>query len=132
MDYFNTLYSDDDDTSLYDKTTKESFFIHLKDYGFDFSNVDSETRLPNSMTAVISNDVDAFNKFNLALAKLHKEKIVNILDAVSFLVADYLEPPVALKCLDEINFIALKNELMKKFTVEQNKQVGEVSLLDFL
>ena len=71
---------------------------------------------------------------HLTRSKFHKENEVNILDSVCFLVSDYLDAPIALKCLDEMNFIMVKNELQKRFKIksQENKQETDLSILDFL
>jgi hypothetical protein len=45
-----------------------------------------------------------------------------------------LDAPIALKCLDEMNFIMVKNELQKRFKIksQENKQETDLSILDFL
>ena len=80
----------------------------------------------------MANDTEPFNKFNICLSNLNKDKEVNILDAVCFLVSDYLDAPIALKCLDEMNFIAVKNELQKRFKIKSQEKGQDFSLLDYL
>lgn len=133
----DTLISDEyTDTMLNKKSYKEKFFNLLAKNGFDFSDIDDATHLPKSLIPVISNNngPEPFNKFNMALSKFHKENEVNILDSVCFLVSDYLDAPIALKCLDEMNFIMVKNELQKRFKIksQENKQETDLSILDFL
>jgi hypothetical protein len=99
--------------------------------GFDFSDIDETTKLPKFLIPVIDNVTEDFNKFNILLAKLHKNKEVNILEALSILVEDYLEPPMALKCLDELNYVALTTELKEKFKIKTTEK-QELSILDFL
>lgn len=135
---FDSLICDEyNDTAMNKKNYKDKFLSILAQNGFDFNDVDDATRLPKSLLPVISNNEgpEPFNKFNLCLSNMNKNNEVNILDAVSFLVNDYLEAPIALKCLDEMNFIALKNELQKKYkikTEEDTEEHEELSILDFL
>lgn len=110
---------------------KEKFFKVMRLNGFDFSDIDETTKLPKFLIPVIDNVTEDFNKFNILLAKLHKNKEVNILEALSILVEDYLEPPMALKCLDELNYVALTTELKEKFKIKTAEK-QELSILDFL
>lgn len=110
---------------------KEKFFKVMRLNGFDFSDIDETTKLPKFLIPVIDNVTEEFNKFNILLAKLHKNKEVNILEALSILVEDYLEPPMALKCLDELNYVALTTELKEKFKIKTAEK-QELSILDFL
>lgn len=133
MSVFDNFISDEfNELSINKKGYKEKFFSLLAADGFDFSDIDDATRLPKSLIPVIANDTEPFNKFNICLSKLHKFKVINILDAVSFLISDYLEAPIALKCLDEMNYITVKNELQKKFKIRNQEENQELSLLDFL
>lgn len=133
--YDNLICDEYNESSFTKKNYKENFYNLLSTEGFDFSDIDYSTKLPKSLIPVIDNETEPFNKFNVCLADLHKNKLVNILDAVSFLVNDYLEATIALKCLDEMNYISLTNELKKKFNIK-NKEEDEskeiLSLLDFL
>ena len=129
----DALISDDyTDTALNKKSYKEKFFNLLAKNGFDFSDIDDATHLPKSLLPVMANDTEPFNKFNICLSNLNKDKEVNILDAVCFLVSDYLDAPIALKCLDEMNFIAVKNELQKRFKIKSQEKGQDFSLLDYL
>lgn len=131
MDFFDTIDSDYNDAkSLDTKDGKAQFYEKMKIHGFNFSKIDPETRMPICLQKVIDNDEPTFVKFNFVLMKINQMKQVNILDAVSYLIADYVEPQVALKCLDELNYISLKNELSKKYRVSGNKE-NKFSLLDF-
>jgi len=129
----DALISDDyTDTALNKKSYKEKFFNLLAKNGFDFSDIDDATHLPKSLLPVMANDTEPFNKFNICLSNFNKDKEVNILDAVCFLVSDYLDAPIALKCLDEMNFIAVKNELQKRFKIKSQEKGQDFSLLDYL
>jgi hypothetical protein len=110
---------------------KEKFFKVMRLNGFDFSDIDETTKLPKFLIPVIDNVTEDFNKFNILLAKLHKNKEVNILEALSILVEDYLEPTLALKCLDELNYVALTTELKEKFKIKSAEK-QDLSILDFL
>jgi hypothetical protein len=130
---FDALISNEyTDTALNKKSYKEKFFNLLAKNGFDFSDIDDATHLPKSLLPVIANDTEPFNKFNICLSNLNKDKEVNILDSVCFLVNDYLDAPIALKCLDEMNFIAVKNELQKRFNIKNKEKEQDFSLLDYL
>lgn len=126
------ISNDYTDTALNKKSYKEKFFNLLAKNGFDFSDIDDATHLPKSLLPVMANDTEPFNKFNICLSNFNKNKEVNILDAVCFLVSDYLDAPIALKCLDEMNFIAVKNELQKRFKIKSQEKGQDFSLLDYL
>ena len=126
------ISNDYTDTALNKKSYKEKFFNLLAKNGFDFSDIDDATHLPKSLLPVMANDTEPFNKFNICLSNFNKDKEVNILDPVCFLVSDYLDAPIALKCLDEMNFIAVKNELQKRFKIKSQEKGQDFSLLDYL
>ena len=96
---------------------KDSFYKRLKDAGIDFDDIDTETRLPKYMIKVIKNEPKEYNKFNNILYKLNKEKIIAIVDSMAYLVEDWFEPNVLIKCLDEMNYYSLMNGLKKKYKV---------------
>ena len=127
---FEEMIEDGEDLSNA-QNTKDKFFKIMRNNGFDFSDIDEATKLPKFLIPVIDNDIDMFNKFNFLLAKLHKDKQINILEALAILVEDYLEPTVALKCLDELNYVALTTELREKYKISPDSK-QEISLLDFL
>lgn len=127
---FDSLIEDGEGLSN-SQNTKDKFFKIMRNNGFDFSDIDEATKLPKFLIAVIDNDTEPFNKFNILLSKLHKNKEINILEALSILVEDYLEPTMALKCLDELNYVALTTELKSKFKIKPNAK-QDLSILDFL
>lgn len=96
---------------------KDSFYKRLKEAGIDFDDIDTETRLPKYMIKVIKNEPKEYNKFNNILYKLNKEKIIAIVDSMAYLVEDWFEPNVLIKCLDEMNYYSLMNGLKKKYKV---------------
>lgn len=58
------------------QNTKDKFFKIMRNNGFDFSDIDEATKLPKFLIPVIDNDTEPFNKFNILLSKLHKNKFV--------------------------------------------------------
>ena len=102
---------------MVESENKDSFYKRLKDAGIDFDDIDSETRLPKYMIKVIKNEPKEYNKFNNILYKLNKEKIIAIVDSMTYLVEDWFEPNVLIKCLDEMNYYSLMNGLKKKYKV---------------
>ena len=96
---------------------KDSFYKRLKEACIDFDDIDTETRLPKYMIKVIKNEPKEYNKFNNILYKLNKEKIIAIVDSMAYLVEDWFEPNVLIKCLDEMNYYSLMNGLKKKYKV---------------
>jgi hypothetical protein len=104
----------------------------MKEKGFDFTDIDDASMLPKSLIPVIQNDTDAFAAFNQALSDLNKSRQVPVADAVTYLISDFLEVPIALKCLNELNYYAVKTELLKRYRIQLNKQPKDTTLLDFL
>lgn len=102
---------------MVESENKDSFYKRLKEAGIDFEDIDSETKLPKYMIKVIKNEPKEYNKFNNILYKLNKDKIIAIVDSMSYLVEDWLEPNVLIKCLDEMNYYSLMNGLKKKYKV---------------
>lgn len=102
---------------MVESENKDSFYKRLKEVGIDFDDIDSETRLPKYMIKVIKNEPKEYNKFNNILYKLNKDKIIAIVDSMAYLVEDWFEPNVLIKCLDEMNYYSLMNGLKKKYKV---------------
>ena len=102
---------------MVESENKDSFYKRLKETGIDFEDIDSETRLPKYMIKVIKNEPKEYNKFNNILYKLNKDKIIAIVDSMAYLVEDWFEPNVLIKCLDEMNYYSLMNGLKKKYKV---------------
>jgi stage III sporulation protein SpoIIIAA len=100
--------------------SKDSFYKRLKAAGIDFDDIDSDSRLPKYMIKVIKNEPKEYNKFNNVLYKLNKDKIVTIVDSMAYLVEDWFEPNVLIKCLDEMNYYSLMNGLKKKYLIDRS------------
>lgn len=135
-DFFDTLMSDyGDRQALERKQNKAKFYDFMKENGFDFNDITDEVpgfdRLPKSLIPVMQNNTDEFHKFNHLLSKLEKEGICTVADAAVYLHTDYLEVPQVLKCLDELNFYAMKTEFLKRYRLQLEKK-SETTLLDFL
>lgn len=102
---------------MVESENKDSFYKRLKEAGIDFDDIDPESRLPRYMIKVIKNEPTEYNKFNNILYKLNKDKIVTIVDSMAYLVEDWFEPNILIKCLDEMNYYSLMNGLKKKYMV---------------
>ena len=100
--------------------SKDSFYKRLKAAGIDFDDIDSDSRLPKYMIKVIKNEPKEYNKFNNVLYKINKDKIVTIVDSMAYLVEDWFEPNILIKCLDEMNYYSLMNGLKKKYLVDRS------------
>ena len=100
--------------------SKDSFYKRLKAAGIDFDDIDSDSRLPKYMIKVIKNEPKEYNKFNNVLYKLNKDKIVTIVDSMAYLVEDWFEPNILIKCLDEMNYYSLMNGLKKKYLIDRS------------
>lgn len=100
--------------------SKDSFYKRLKAAGIDFDDIDSDSRLPKYMIKVIKNEPKEYNKFNNVLYKLNKDKIITIVDSITYLVEDWFEPNILIKCLDEMNYYSLMNGLKKKYLVDRS------------
>ena len=100
--------------------SKDSFYKRLKAAGIDFDDIDSDSRLPKYMIKVIKNEPKEYNKFNNVLYKLNMDKIVTIVDSMAYLVEDWFEPNILIKCLDEMNYYSLMNGLKKKYLVDRS------------
>ena len=99
----------------------------MKDNGIDFDDIDGVSRIPVYMIRVIKNEPAEYNKFNNILYKLNKEKLIPIADAMTYLVEDWFEPQIVIKCLDELNYYSLMNALKEKYNINKSKS----SLNDF-
>lgn len=98
-----------------DEHGKEAFYKYLQENGIDFNDVDSETHLPIYLMKVIRNDPVEYNRFNNVIYQLNKEEKITITDAMNYLVDDWIDPPMLLKCLDEMNYYMLINALKIKY-----------------
>ena len=107
--------------------TKAYFYKVMKDNGIDFDDIDGVSRIPVYMIRVIKNEPAEYNKFNNILYKLNKEKLIPIADAMTYLVEDWFEPQIVIKCLDELNYYSLMNALKEKYNINKSKS----SLNDF-
>lgn len=107
--------------------TKAYFYKVMKDNGIDFDDIDGVSRIPVYMIRVIKNEPAEYNKFNNILYKLNKEKLIPIADAMAYLVEDWFEPQIVIKCLDELNYYTLMNALKEKYNINKSKS----SLNDF-
>lgn len=109
IDNENLLFNDDHEV----EQSKDSFYKYMKKAGIDFNIIDPDSQLPDYLVRVIKNEPAEYNKFNNVLYTLNKENKISLADAMIYLVDDWLEPQVLLKCLDEINSYTL-NTIMKK------------------
>lgn len=107
--------------------TKAYFYKVMKDNGIDFDDIDGVSKIPVYMIRVIKNEPVEYNKFNNILYKLNKEKLIPIADAMTYLVEDWFEPQIVIKCLDELNYYSLMNALKEKYNINKSKS----SLNDF-
>lgn len=101
--------------------SKAYFYKVMKDNGIDFDDIDSVSRIPVYMIRVIKNEPAEYNKFNNILYKLNKQKLIPIADAMSYLVEDWFEPQIVIKCLDELNYYSLMNSLKEKYNINKSK-----------
>lgn len=131
MSFFDTFSSDTADEVTIDKSQfKTELLTRLKEGGFDFEDIDEDERLPKSLIPVLANEPEAFYKFNALLSTLHKEREINIVDAVCVLEHDLLKAEDVLKCLDELNYYIVTQELLKRHKIRQEEEAS--SILDFL
>lgn len=107
--------------------SKAYFYKVMKDNGIDFDDIDGVSRIPVYMIRVIKNEPAEYNKFNNILYKLNKKKLIPIADAMTYLVEDWFEPQIVIKCLDELNYYSLMNALKEKYNINKSKS----SLNDF-
>ncbi|SRR5690554_209472 len=113
---------------------KSSFYNLMKKHGFDFEEVEDDlsvsriAKLPKCLIPVVNNDIEEFHYFNSTLAKLHRDRVISILDVVLYLVNDFFEPSIVLRCLDEVNFYLLKNEMQSRYKIG----IEENELTEFL
>lgn len=105
--------------------TKEQLYAYFKQNGFDMEDIDQETKLPKFLMKVIKNETAEYNKFNNILYKLNKENKINIIDSMAYMVEDWLEPNIALKCLDEMNYYSLMNSLKQKHNLNHRQDLSE-------
>ena len=121
IDNENLLFSDDHEV----EQTKDSFYRYMKKAGIDFETIDPESQLPVFLLQVIKNEPAEYNKFNNVLYMLNKDGKISIVDAMIYLVDDWLEPQVLLKCLDETNNYTLVTSSKERYRIEQKSGMDE-------
>lgn len=87
----NSLYTDETEDISIQANDKSNFYSELVNYGFDFNEIDEETKLPTVLKKVLSGDLEYMLRFNNALLKMHRSKKYNIIDAIVNLTTDYVE-----------------------------------------
>lgn len=112
-----------DDNNAFE--TKEQMYEYFNINGFNINDIDPINRLPKFLNRVIKNEPIEYNKFNNILYKLNKENKISIIDCVSYIVEDWVEPNIALKCLDEMNYYSLMNSLKSKHNLNNRKDLSE-------
>jgi len=125
IDEENLLFNDDH----VQEQTKDAFYMYMKHYGIDFSDVDPISKLPVYLIKVMKNEPVEYNKFNNVLYRLNKDNKINITDAITYLVDDWVDPQVLLKCLDEMNYYTLTVNLKSKY---QSLNKTDSGMDDFL
>ena len=121
IDNENLLFNDDHEI----EQTKDSFYKYMKMSGIDFDIIDPESQLPDYLVRVIKNEPAEYNKFNNVLYTLNKENKISLADAMIYLVDDWLEPQVLLKCLDEINSYTLTTSMKKRYLLDKKTGMDE-------
>lgn len=121
IDNENLMFNDDHEI----EQTKDSFYKYMKMSGIDFDIIDPESQLPDYLVRVIKNEPAEYNKFNNVLYTLNKENKISLADAMIYLVDDWLEPQVLLKCLDEINSYTLTTSMKKRYLLDKKTGMDE-------
>lgn len=121
IDNENLMFNDDHEI----EQTKDSFYKYMKMSGIDFDIIDPESQLPDYLVRVIKNEPAEYNKFNNVLYTLNKENKISLADAMIYLVDDWLEPQVLLKCLDEINSYTLNTIMKKRYLLDKKTGMDE-------
>lgn len=98
---------------------KDTFYDYLKKYGIDLDEIDPNEKLPIFIMKVIKAEPVEYNKFNNVIYKLNKNNEVNIVDSAVYLVEDWIEPQVLMKCFDELNQYMLINALRNKHNINR-------------
>lgn len=121
IDNENLLFNDDHEV----EQTKDSFYKYMKKAGIDFDIIDPDSQLPDYLVRVIKNEPAEYNKFNNVLYTLNKENKISLADAMIYLVDDWLEPQVLLKCLDEINSYTLTTSMKERYLLDKKTGMDE-------
>lgn len=91
--YFNIndLYTDETEDISIQANDKNNFYAEFAKYGFDFNEIDEESKLPIVLKKILDGDLEYMLKFNNALLKMHRSKKYNIIDAIVNLTTDYVD-----------------------------------------
>lgn len=104
---------------------KEIFYNEMRARGFDFTDVEENTRLPKSIIPALDGDIESFIKFNNAIIDIHRKKLVSITDSIIYLVEDWLEAKDVIKLLQTITLNYLQNDLRIKYKINKNEIVNK-------
>lgn len=113
MSIFTDLILDGEDI-IFTDTDKKLFYDKMTEKGFDFYDIDEETRLPKKMLPVVNNDFTAVLSFNQIILDLHRNGIINIIQSVNFLLDDYFEVNDLFKFMQTNTLSLIHSELNNK------------------
>lgn len=108
------LYTDETEVGSIQKNDKDNFYIEFAKYGFDFNDIDEETKLPKSLKKVLSGDIEYTLRFNNALIKMHRSKLYSIIESIVNLTTDYVDYEALSKVLQPTVLGLLTTELATK------------------
>ena len=110
----NDLYTEETEAVSIQKNDKDNFYVEFAKYGFDFNEIDEETKLPVSIKKVLDGDVEYILRFNNALLKMHRSKLYSIIESIVNLITDYVEYDDLAKVLQPTVLGLLTTELATK------------------
>ncbi len=122
---------DNDCVSKQDKQhDKQVFYSAMKEYGFDFTDIDERTKLPKSLIPVVAQKIEPFTMFNHAILELHKRKVIAITDAITYLIEDYFDAKDIVKLLQTVTLNYIQNDLKAKYGLDKQQKANK--FLDFI
>lgn len=125
--FLDGLYSDETEFGAIANNDKANFYNEMKNQGFDFSDVDEETRLPKSLLKTLSGDIDYVLKFNNVLLTMHRTKKSSIIESIVNLTTDYVDFSELMKILQPNVLGMLTSELATKHKLMTISSTSAVS-----
>ena len=110
----NDLYTEETEVASIQKNDKDKFYVEFAKYGFDFNEIDKETKLPVTLKKILDGDIEYVLRFNNALIKLHRSKLYSIIESIVNLTTDYVEYDELAKTLQPTTLGLLTTELATK------------------
>ena len=117
-------------SDITEKISRAEFLKKIQCAGIDLTDIDEETKLPNDILKIISKKRacnDQFYILNILLKGLHLKGEINIVDSAVYMYKEFFDMKTVIKCMSEENIYLLRQELIKKYKIN-DKNVSSLKL----